>query len=94
MSTRSKKYSDYGLTDSKAQELIKYCRSGRFCEHDILLECAQQSNQSIAQYLVETITHKISYEKLVTRYSVPIDKNSFYGYRRKCVALLHKKLNT
>ena len=92
MSVRNKSYNDYGLTETQAAELIKYCRSGSFNQHDLLRECALSSNIELVDFLTETITKKLSYEKLCSRYYVPIDKNSFYGYRRKCVALLYWKI--
>lgn len=90
---RSKKYTDYGISEKTAYELVKYCRSGAFVDLERLKEAADLVNPAISELLVESLIKKLSYEKLCGRYCVPLPKNSFYAYRRKFIAVVYYLIN-
>lgn len=84
--------SDYGMNKEEYKKICQYCQSEGFNQHDLLQECAMDSNSSIADYLVESIEYALSYERMSGRHYIPINKYDFYAYRRKCIALFAERI--
>lgn len=87
MKTREKGYMDYGFNADEAKKLKEYCRSAQFTEHNMLMQSALSSNQSIASELYYSIARGISYDELTKIKHIPLSKTDFYGYQRKCLAI-------
>lgn len=88
---RYKSYTDYGITSEEAKETIEYCRSGEFCQDEVLEKCANSTYPEIAGDLIKSIKSRMSYEKICAKSDIPMLKTDFYGYRRKCIALFVKE---
>lgn len=90
MRTRNKKLSDYGVSKERAKQLLKYCRE---CDETFLIRrAAEQENSSISDSLFQSVTKGLSYERLMGKEYIPIEKKDFYGYRRKMLSVLDKLL--
>lgn len=88
MRTREKKYSDYGIDDSK--KIIAAIRATTATEHRLLLNICHKTvdSMSVADYLYISISQGLSYDNILNNYEsqLPISKNDFYAYRRKAIA--------
>ncbi|MCI9450016.1 MAG: hypothetical protein HFE30_07175 [Clostridiales bacterium] len=90
MRTRDKTYADYGLDKATVKVLIQLCRDMRW--YSLLSEAAQEVYPTIAVELTNSLHLGWSWGTLDSRKYVPIDINSFYGYRRKVLWLFGEKL--
>lgn len=90
MRTRSKGYSDYGLTDDRVKEIMQYCRDK--VDMELIEKAAELSNSEIKHQLVESLTEKKSYERISMHDYIYICEKDFYGYRRHMVAILDNLL--
>lgn len=93
MVTRNASYRDYGISNDEVKNLLMYCRSADFDKKDLLMECANESYPQIADYLVESIVNRMSYERLMGRYYFYYGKSDFYGRRRQTLAIFKERLN-
>lgn len=84
--------SKYNMSKNEYRQICDYCRSDKFDQKDLLIECAVESNSSIAGYLVESIIYSLSYEKISGKHYIPINKNDFYAYRRKCISIFKNRI--
>ena len=85
--------SDFGISIEQYKSICKRIQNGEIKEHDSLNAAAVEANPSIAEYLVKSIEESLSYEKMSAGNYIPINKNDFYAYRRKCISIFHKKLS-
>lgn len=85
-------YSDYGLTQTDADTVIKRCRSEDPELHKQILQCAYDTNPMIGADLYYSICQDVSYERLDAIKNIPYSKGDFYGYRRKCIATIQKTI--
>lgn len=90
MRTRDKNYADYGLDKKSVKALLQLCRDTRY--YHILSESAQEVYPMIALELTNSLHLGWSWETLDTKKYVPIDSNSFYGYRRKTLWVFAQKI--
>lgn len=84
MEIRRTSYEDYGMSEQEAREILLICRTPGFAFRGLVVSAAQRVNPYISQELVKSICDKESWIKQ----DVWIAENSFYGYRRRCLALL------
>ena len=84
--------SDFGISIEQYKSICQRIQNGEIQEHDLLNAAAVEANQSISEYLVKSIEESLSYEKLSAGNYIPINKNDFYAYRRKCISIFYKKL--
>lgn len=89
MRTRNKRYEDYGLSQTEAKAIMRHCRGKNFKEYRLLSEACVLSNPDICGYLAFSLLNGVSYDRMLY---VPIGRDDFYGYRRKAIAFLWKKL--
>lgn len=82
----------YGLTREEYKWLCLECQKPTFDKQDLLFECAKESNREIAEIICESILYGMSYDRLSCMYYIPINKNDFYAYRRKCIALFAERI--
>lgn len=84
MEIRRTSYEDYGMNEQEARAILAICRAPGFAFRGLVVSCAQKTNRYIWEALVLSICDRKSWIKQ----DVWIAENSFYGYRRKCLALL------
>ena len=84
--------SDFGISIEQYKSICQRIQNGEIKEHDSLNAAAVEANPSIAEYLVKSIEESLSYEKMSAGNYIPINKNDFYAYRRKCISIFYKKL--
>lgn len=87
MRNKDKKYKDYNITVQQAKGTEKYILSDAFTERDkyILEQAALLTNPDVAGELIENISQKKSYDTIYKQKYIPLSRNDFYGYRRKCI---------
>lgn len=86
---RDKGYNDYGIAKGTDRRILEYARNSDLSEKIEILEICHRVNSDIAGLLFDSITNRLSYEKLDRKYNVPYMKNDFYAYRRKAMAEIY-----
>lgn len=94
MRTRDTSYKDYQLNNDDVNNILLFCRQNTTESNNILFKCAFESNASIGADLFYSLSQDVSYERLDAIKSVSYPKNDFYGYRRKCIALIYQAVCT
>lgn len=87
MRTREMTYDDYGISPEEREELRKQCRSRDEKTQLALLHSAYLSNCEISDELYYSLRKGISYERLCIAKDIPINRNDFYAYQMKTIAL-------
>lgn len=90
MRIRLKGYADYGLSPARVKEILVYCRTAP--NDTIIKQAAEKAYPVIARYLVESLKDGIGYDRLYTKYYIPLSCGDFYGYRRLTISLLDKMI--
>lgn len=90
MRTREKKFSDYGISHERAQELLALARQEQ--NRTLLCRAAENSCPWLSDCLVRSLTGGGGYESLYIRTYIPATKADFYGYRRKTLAAFNDLL--
>lgn len=86
---RDKGYTDYGITKGTDRRILEFARNSTLSEKILILDICHSVNTDIAGLLFDSITNRLSYEKLDRKYGVPYMKNDFYAYRRKVMAEIY-----
>lgn len=89
---RDKGYEDYGLTKGIDRQILEFARNSTLSEKILILDICHSVNSDIAGLLFDSVTKRLSYEKLDRRYNVPYMKNDFYAYRRKVIAEIYERM--
>lgn len=89
MRTRDKNYSDYGLSHQETKFLLKLCKDDSMST--LLEEAAKEVYPEIALELTNSLHLGWSWEFMNSQEYIPIDANSFYGYRRKTLWVFSQK---
>jgi len=89
MNVRERNYSDYGITDERVKELKTMCRNATQEQKILILNCCKEAKYEISEFLYMSLTQGKSYERMVW---LPMNKISFYAYRRKAISILNKRL--
>ena len=78
----------YTIDEEKVPEVLQMIRNGGKDAREALLAAAYQTYEAIADDIVTSIIYGLSYDymRIYVR-EIPIDKNSFYGYRRKTISI-------
>ena len=90
MRTRDKSYSDYGLSKHEVKYLLKLCKD--LSLRSSLNESAKEVYPEIALELANSLAFGWSWESMNAKNYIPIDENSFYGYRRKTLWIFAQKI--
>lgn len=85
MQIRLARYEDYKMSEAEAREILEICRAPAFAYRELVVSAAIKSNPYIADSLVKSICDRRSWTKQM---DICIAENSFYGYRRKALAIL------
>lgn len=85
MRARNKGYKDYGIDEEEIKEIILYCRNLKGEEREEVFKWIQQKgiNQYVATYIIKSLVDGLSFEKMDKKYNLAMNKEDFYGYRRK-----------
>lgn len=86
MNTKDMGYEDYGFSPGEEKETLKLCRKTDHATRTILHHAAYSTNEDIAEELIVSLTLGLSWEDIMLIHYIPISKNMFYAYRRKCLA--------
>lgn len=92
MKIREKGYSDYGFEQGEEKRLKQYCRNAEFNDYKLLLDAAIASNPVLASDLFYSVVASVSYDSLTKIKYIPITKQDFYGYQRRCLAIFRNFL--
>lgn len=92
MKTRNTSYRHYGITDDEVKEWIAKCRNADNEFKKLIMEAARESNETLAEQIVESLNKKLSYTQLSMKEYIPLSMADFYGYKRKTVFLLKEKV--
>lgn len=91
MRTRIAGYSDYEFKDEEVKEWNKKCQNADGGLELIMLQAAQESNEAIAADLFYSLRSGTSYDRIIDWNQIPINREDFYGYRRKTLFLIREK---
>lgn len=86
----------YGLTDERVEELEKLIQSCRYAS--IASQAAYRANETIAEYILLSITQNKSYDALRVKWElkemerIPYCRTDFYGIRRYFYHLFNEKM--
>lgn len=86
----------YGISKERYRQLTKYIQSGRYAP--IALQAAHRANKDIAEYLLLSVTERLSYDELRKMWElkkierIPYCRTDFYGIRRYFMACFDKEL--
>jgi len=71
-------------------------KNKRLRDKELLMICIKNvcKMECLHQSLYDSLTEGLSYEKLSGRYYVPINRNSFYDYQKKCLEMYMEFKNT
>lgn len=89
---RDKGYTDYGIEKGTDRRILEFARNSDLSEKILILDICHSVNSDIAGLLFDSITKRLSYEKLDRKYTVPYMKNDFYAYRRKAMAEIYAQM--
>lgn len=76
----------YGISEERYRQLTEYIQSGRYT--NVARQAAHTANKDIAEYLLLSVTEKLSYDELQKMWElkkierVAYCRTDFYGIRR------------
>lgn len=85
MSIRETYMSDYGLSSSDTDKIVKFCRSATGYDQEVILQAAQAVYPEIAPYLFLNLTTGMGYDNISKACHIPMQRKDFQGYRRKTI---------
>lgn len=96
MKTRDKGYADYGLTKNQVEAAQEFCKRYRHrgeneTGYQAIVQAAKEANPELYRQLILSLIYDLSYERISGMEYIPIDKGSFYGYRRKAIYKVYTK---
>lgn len=93
MRTRTKWIADYGISGEEAKQLYDMCKNPDKQLTEMLVEITHEVNEGIANNLLISLISGLSYDKMETHVGLLYcRKEDFYGYKRKCIAVLKDRL--
>ena len=84
----------YGISKERYRKLTEYLQSGRYAS--LALQAAQTANETIAEYILLSVTQNKSYDALRVKWElkemeqIPYCRTDFYGVRRYFYHLFNK----
>lgn len=92
MKTRDMGYDDYGLLNGDEKQVSEWAkRLHSTTERQEIYNIALDVKACIADELVYSLMHGISYDNLFKISNITYSKNVFYGYRRQFISRLHQR---
>lgn len=83
----------YDIGDRQIRDVLAQIRGGGEDARHRLISACTKSYEPLADDLALSILYGLSYEQIREHVrDIPIDKNSFYGYRRKAISLYVRML--
>lgn len=87
------KNAGYMIDEGHVQQILQAVRQGGLEMRNALMCAAYQTYSEIADDLYISILYGLSYDYMTTYVrEIPLNKYSFYGYRRKVISMLGKML--
>lgn len=86
MRAREMKWNNYGLSDTRATELLEYCRKPENIE--TVRRAAIYANPTLAGVITKSLVTGKGYYWLLHTDDIDYDKADFYAYRRLTVVVL------
>lgn len=93
-----KTWADYGIDSKRKFQLKKYCKYAKGKDLELITKAAYKTQSDIAEFLILSVTKKLSYDKLIEMWElkkinrIPCGRTDFYGYRRYFYYLLDVNL--
>lgn len=92
MKTRNASYEDYGFLPGEKKSIKEISKKRDFRIFMAMTIAAHRANSGIAEDLIYSIVKGISYDKLSAVSYIPVIREDFYAYRRKCLFLFKRIL--
>lgn len=83
-------WGDYGLDKQRVKEICMCCKLPD--NYNLVKSAAIEVNLLLFDLLTINLTNGISYAKLKKDYMIPVGEKDFYGYRKRLIAILDKKI--
>lgn len=86
----------YDISKERYRQLTEYIQSGRYA--DLALQAAHTANETIAEYILLSVTQNKSYDALRVKWElkemerIPYCRTDFYGIRRYFFAIMNEKM--
>lgn len=64
----------------------EYCRKACAADKVLILHAAEDANPSIANELFYSLVNGLSYDRMMKCKYIPLKRDDFYAYQRKCLA--------
>lgn len=94
MNTKDMGYEHYRFAPDEEKEIVKLCRKNDHEIRTILHHAAYTTNEDIAEEMIASLTLGLSWENIMLIHYIPMSKNMFYAYRRKCLAAFRDAVAT
>ena len=93
MRTRQTSYNNYGLSADDVKRLMKQAQSGKFNVE--LMKICTKVYSELSIFLFMSLVLNLSFDRIepLLGENIPIDKNSFYGYRRAALSEFAKSFD-
>ena len=92
MRIRDTTWKDYGMSKRERKVVEKFCTNPSAYDLMLIKTTIDFTNKSIATELYNSIVRKQSYAKQSMRNYIPIGEKDFYGYRRKAIYEIHRRM--
>lgn len=83
---------DYGFRPGEINYLKSIARENDYAKRLTLHAAAYEANKYVSEDIVYSIVNGLSYETITRAHYIPINKNDFYAYCRKCLAIFRDEL--
>lgn len=87
-------YEEYGFEPGEEKAILDLCKKHDPETRMILHHAAYSTNEDIAEEMIVSLTLGLSWEDIMLIHYIPMSKNMFYAYRRKCMAAFRDAIAT
>lgn len=92
MGAKEKSFKHYGVELREMDELKNKCRSLNGEQKGMLYRSCLESDIGLSEHIFYSLTTGTSYDNLNKINRVPINRDDFYGYRRKALVIFKSRL--
>lgn len=89
---RDMTWKDYGMSKRERKIVEKFCADPSAYDLMVIKTSIDSTNKSMATELYNSIVKKQSYAKQSMRNYIPIGEKDFYGYRRKAIHEIYRRM--
>ena len=94
MRIRDTTWKYYGMTKRERRIVDDFCTAPSNYNKHIINGAIKSVNPIIEKEIYNSLVHKQSYAKQNARNYIPIGEKDFYGYRRKVIHEIYKKITS